>query len=337
MIAIGFALLVYVLLLMVMAIEPNHSQLSQFELRRRYKMDEQAVIVDKLRHQHYEDIAALLKIVVSLLLVVFVLLSVAGLGWLLGVLVAVLGVLEYVALSRLPWLRKRSQALYDAHEQAVLTWLQRHVRIIAIFRGFASQPVKPVPLGSRDELMHIVEQAKDILPADERRLIMSNMTFADKIVTDYMTPRSVINAVQSTDVLGPLLLDELHKTGHSRFPVIDGDIDHVVGVLYLRDVIAIDSNQATKTAADMMKTPVYYIKETQTLGHALAAFLRVKHHLFVVVNEYRETVGVITLEDAIEQMIGRKIIDEFDAHEDLRAVAARNPRRNNTPTSAKTV
>ncbi len=80
-----------------------------------------------------------------------------------------------------------------------------------------------------------------------------------------------------------------------------------------------------------MKSPVYYIKDTQTLQHALAAFLKTHHLLFVVVNEYRETVGVITLEDVLEVLLGQKIMDEFDAHEDLRKVAARNPKSNNLP------
>ena len=52
-----------------------------------------------------------------------------------------------------------------------------------------------------------------------------------------MTPRGVMNTVAKEDVIGPLLLDELHKTGHSRFPVTDGDIDHIVGILHIRSLL----------------------------------------------------------------------------------------------------
>ena len=78
-----------------------------------------------------------------------------------------------------------------------------------------------------------------------------------------------------------------------------------------------------------MEKKVYYIREDQTLDHALAAFLKTRHHLFVVVNGYRETAGIITLEDVIEALLGRKIVDEFDLHDDLRAVATREAKTNN--------
>ena len=81
-----------------------------------------------------------------------------------------------------------------------------------------------------------------------------------------------------------------------------------------------------------MEKRVFYIREDQTLQHALNAFIRTHHHLFVVVNEYRETVGVLSLEDVMEALLGHEIVDEFDAHDDLRKVAERNPRKNNQPT-----
>jgi CBS domain containing-hemolysin-like protein len=146
-----------------------------------------------------------------------------------------------------------------------------------------------------------------------------------------MTPRGVIDSISKKELLGPLVLDDLHKTGHSRFPVIDGDIDHVVGMLHIQDLLILDAKQRSNTVEKVMEPRVFYVREDQTLEHALTAFLRTRHHLFVVVNEFRETVGVLSLEDVIEVLLGRKIVDEFDAHDDLRAVAARNPRGNNEP------
>jgi CBS domain containing-hemolysin-like protein len=145
-----------------------------------------------------------------------------------------------------------------------------------------------------------------------------------------MTPRSVVDTVAKGELLGPLTLDVLYKTGHSRLPVIDSDIDHVVGILYVQDLLVVGEKK-TPTAAEAMDSKVFYIREDQTLQHALGAFLKTRHHLFVVVNEYRETVGVVSLEDVIEALIGTKINDEFDAHDDLRKVAERNPAANNQP------
>lgn len=145
-----------------------------------------------------------------------------------------------------------------------------------------------------------------------------------------MTPRAVVDTVNKKDLLGPLTLDTLYKTGHSRLPVMDGDIDHIVGVLHIQDLLKVSVDN-TPTAEQAMEQRVYYIREDHTLDRALAAFLRTHHHLFVVINAYRETVGVMTLEDVMEALLGHKIIDEFDAHDNLRAVAARNPHGNNTP------
>ena len=153
-----------------------------------------------------------------------------------------------------------------------------------------------------------------------------------------MTPRSVVETIKKSEILGPLVLDDLHKTGHSRFPVIEGDIDHVVGVLYLRDLLTLDTNRKhTALAESAMSKNVFYIHQEQSLGHALAAFLKTHHHLFIVVNEFRETVGILTLEDTIETLLGKKIVDEFDAHDDLRTVAGRNPRANNSTKHSKDV
>jgi magnesium and cobalt transporter len=136
--------------------------------------------------------------------------------------------------------------------------------------------------------------------------------------------------------VGPLLLDELHKTGHSRFPVIDGDIDHVVGTLHIKELLTL-GDKSSKTAAQAMESRVFYINQDQTLDHALAAFIKTRHHLFIVVNGYRETAGILTLEDVMEALLGREIVDEFDVHDDLRIVAARNAKTNNNPPHATNV
>ena len=139
----------------------------------------------------------------------------------------------------------------------------------------------------------------------------------------------MIEAISRSELLGPLVLDELHKKGHSRFPVIDKDLDDIVGVLKMRDVLTLDTTRKhTSKVETAMKTEVFYIHEDQTLAHALNAFITTHHHLFIVVNEFRETVGILTLEDVIEALIGHEIVDEYDAHDDPRAVAKRSPRAN---------
>jgi CBS domain containing-hemolysin-like protein len=176
----------------------------------------------------------------------------------------------------------------------------------------------------------VIERSEGLLSPDEKKLFAHGLDFPARQVHEIMTPRGVIDSLSKKELLGPLVLDDLHKTGHSRFPVTDGDIDHVVGMLYIQNLLTLDAKRST-TAEKAMEPRVFYIREDQTLQHALAAFLRTHHHLFIVVNEFRETVGLLSLEDVVEALIGRKIIDEFDMHDDLRVVAERNPRGNNKP------
>jgi len=188
---------------------------------------------------------------------------------------------------------------------------------------------------SQAELMDLIHRSPGVLNASELKRLEASLKFEAKMVGDIMTPKSQIVTADVHDTLGPLVLDDLHKTGHSRFPVIDGNDDHVVGMLYLKELVDLKSEHQTVRAA--MKKNVHYIREDQALEHALHGFLRSHQHLFVVVNEYRETVGVVSLEDVIEALIGSKIVDEFDRFDDLRAVAERNPHKNNQAAQARDV
>ena len=115
-------------------------------------------------------------------------------------------------------------------------------------------------------------------------------------------------------------MDTLHKSGHSRFPVYDGKKDNIVGTLYMRDLVNAKEGGTIKS---VMKHDVGYVHEEQNLYDALQAVIKTHHHLLVVVNSFEEYVGIITLEDILEQVVGKLIVDEFDQYNDLRAVAAR--------------
>jgi metal transporter CNNM len=176
---------------------------------------------------------------------------------------------------------------------------------------------------TKDELFKIIEEHKQSpyseIETDELNIVRHALSFGDKIIREYMTPRNVVSMVSASDTLGPVLLDELHSNGHSRFPVlVDGEQD-VVGILYLHDLVI---SKEDKHIKDVMRREVYYVHEEQTLDHALKAFIKTKHHLFIVINSFEEFVGIITIEDILEQIIGKKIVDEFDKYDDLREVAA---------------
>lgn len=210
-----------------------------------------------------------------------------------------------------------------AYLSPVLLMMTRLLKFITVplgrvFDSFLDE--QPVTL-TRGELLHMlsaIAPGDTDLSSDEIRIVKHALSFGDKAVHDIMTPRSVITNVREDDVLSPLLLDELHKTGHSRFPVMSISGDEAVGILYLKDLMDI---KAHTRVDELMHRPVHFVNEERELDHVLQAFLRTKQHLFLVVNSFAEITGLVTIEDVVEQVLGKPIIDEFDKYDDMREVA----------------
>lgn len=323
-------LVILALLVAVAAVRPAASGMSDFELKRRKQNGDRVAEAHLRRRGLFGDVLSLQHVLEALLVVVFTSISVATFGWLMGIVIAAIVALEYGALARIPLWRRPIQKLYGEYEEYILRFVEKAPWLFALFRSVTPQKNDQRRLDSRDELEQLVAESGTLLSNNEKKMITQSLRFEDRKVSEVMTPRSMIDSINQSELLGPLVLDDLHKTGHSRFPVVNGDIDHVVGMLYIQDLLTLDKKRSF-TAEKAMNPKVFYIREDHRLSQALAAFLRTHHHLFVVVNEYRETVGLLSLEDTLEALLGRKIVDEFDMHEDLRAVAVHNPRGNNTP------
>lgn len=186
---------------------------------------------------------------------------------------------------------------------------------------------------------HSKQPGEGNITQHEERIISHTLSLSERLVSSVMTPRRMIRAIEKSEVVGPKLLDELHKSGLSRFPVYDIDLEHIVGMLYIRDLVK-HGTKGKQKAGDLADDEVNYVNEDQSLEHVLDAFLKTKHHLFIAINEFRETVGVISIEDVLEQIIGSEIVDESDRYDDLREVAMRaakptppNPPPKSTTTS----
>lgn len=193
-------------------------------------------------------------------------------------------------------------------------------------------------LYQKDDLVELIQnqqvQADNRIAAEELQIALHALTFGDKNIRDHLTPRRVVKMVSAADTVGPILMGELHGSGHSRFPVFQDTPENIVGTLYLRDMIEASSGGRVR---DIMSKRVYYVHEDRPLYDALQAFLRTKHHLFIVVNAFEEYVGVVTIEDVLEQIIGKPIVDEFDQYDSLRAVAQRQAAKERTDRSDKMV
>lgn len=237
------------------------------------------------------------------------------------VIIATLLAVELLAI----YLRSQAAQLQVRYETAILQRLA-NVSILKYFAPAETQAAKTID--STEELAALIAKTS-VLSGEKKTQLTSVISYDQKRVNDVMTPKSMMVSVDANEGIGPLVIDELHKSGHSRFPVIEKDADHIVGMLYLHDLVTLKS--AHSTVKQAMDPHVYYIKDEQSLAHALHAFLHTHHHLFIVVNSYRETVGLLSLEDVIEAMLGMLVVDEFDEFQDLRKVADSNPHALNEP------
>lgn len=318
--------LIWLLLVALRAIDLNPATVSLYELSRRTGEGDRSAEAMLTREKLLPRLRTLRQLLELALLATASALTIYLLGWFLGVVVTVLVGMQLDWLSTRTFLTGLVNKYYRTKEPGLTQALggQGWLDWFAAKPNLASQR-----LGSKDELVHLVERSPGVFSKDEITGIKALAAFSDKTVADIMTPRSMIESIAASESVGPLVIDQLHHTGHSRFPVYDPDIDHVVGMLYLHDLIDLKSNHTSVRQA--MQPRVYYIRDSHSLEQALHGFLRSRHHLFIVVNEYRETVGLLSLEDVIEALLGRSIVDEFDEYDNLRKVAESNPNANNQP------
>lgn len=165
----------------------------------------------------------------------------------------------------------------------------------------------------------------DIKPYQES--VIDNILSLETItVKDVMTPRTVIYSLSEH-----LTIEEASqksdKWEHSRFPVYDKDSEDIVGIVLTKELfIAQAMGKGNKPLTELMR-PARFVVETATLNNVLMEFMSARQHLFVVIDEYGGLSGLISMEDILEEILGREIMDESDQVEDKRALARLRRRR----------
>jgi CBS domain containing-hemolysin-like protein len=313
---------VFCLLVVVTAMEPKRIHISHFELHRRAEIGDASAkhMLQKLQHQ--PDIESILKIKVAFLLVLVSFLIIACFGWIIGPLIVLIVLIEYGAIAQIKFIKHIATGLYNQIEPFLYTCVIRFPSLMRVIKSTDTD--QQTHIASRQELEHMITQSHAVLSDDEKKLVVHSLAFSEKTVQTSMTAVNRIMTIKKSEFLGPLTLSELHQTGHSRLPVIGTDINHIVGILHLQNLLALDIKRSV-IAEKAMDTHVLYIRTDQTLPEALAVLLHTHEHLLIVINEDRQTVGLITIHDVLKALIGRSLVDTFDNHESIRAVAERQP------------
>ncbi len=175
---------------------------------------------------------------------------------------------------------------------------------------------------TRDEMIKHAEIGVEegTIKAKESNIIR-NLLKLDKIyVSDIMTPRSVITALD-----GSLSVDDIAKKYRpirfSRLPVFETSLDNIVGMTHRYKILeALSQDQHTKLVRELI-LPINSVSERMTVSQALDFFIKEKDHLALVADEYGVVTGLVTLEDTVETLLGVEIVDEFDNIEDMRKYA----------------
>jgi CBS domain containing-hemolysin-like protein len=299
--------------------------MSRFDTERRAKAGDGVALKILQRESSVSDLMTIQRVIIAILTVGIAVTAVSQWGTVIGALIAIVIVLSYGLVSQRAFVNALVQKRYVSIEPRLMKWIQSAPVAFSVLRTTTSEQANDPALASREQLLHLVKQSHGILTNKEKMRIEYGLAFSTLRVSDIMTPRSAIHSVASTELLGPLVLDELHKTGHILFPVIEKDLDHIVGILNIERLLNVSSKESV-VARDAMDPAVQNINESQTLDHALILFLKTHSYLLVVTSKNDETAGVLLLEDVIGQLTGEWITDAMDATDDF-ASAAHNSRR----------
>jgi len=187
-------------------------------------------------------------------------------------------------------------------------------------------PRKNSSLVSAEELTTIARLSRKSgeIEEDQEQVITNILDLSDKTVRQVMTPRTVTFSLskEMTVADAAQLKEKWHI--HSRVPVYGRNIDDVVGIVLSYEVMMAAADDEHDLKLEKIMQPVHFVPETAPLNKVFIDFFEKQQHLFVVVDEYGSVTGVISMEDVIEEIMGREIVDESDRTHDMRALARKS-------------
>lgn len=185
-----------------------------------------------------------------------------------------------------------------------------------IARMFGVQLTEDVFAITEDDIKSFVNVGKDegVIEEEEQEMIHSIFEFSDTTVKEIVTPRTTVFALESKRTLSEVWQDIIEQ-GFSRIPVYEDQIDNIIGILYLKDLIKCDKNKDKDVEVKELMREAYFIPSTKTLIELLSEFRKKQNHMAIILDEYGGTLGIITIEDLLEEIVG-EIRDEFDQEEE---------------------
>ena len=173
---------------------------------------------------------------------------------------------------------------------------------------------------TEEDIMYMVNEGHEqgVLEASEAEMITNIFEFDDKVAADIMTHRTAVIALDGEMTLKEALDFVVKEANYSRFPVYSEDIDNIIGILHMRDMLHYtDSKDHLNTPIakikGLLRSP-HFIPETKNINALFKEMQSQKIHMEIVIDEYGQTAGIVTMEDILEEIVGN-ILDEYDVDE----------------------
>lgn len=178
-------------------------------------------------------------------------------------------------------------------------------------KPFGKMPPPEGAFVTEEEIKILLREGREkgIFEKSEQELIHSVFEFVTTTVKEIMVPRPKIKAIPIDTPVEKAIVFVI-ESGFSRFPVYEGSLDNIQGILYEKDLLEIKVNQKDLKLKDLLR-PVYFVPETKKIDTLLRELQRRRMHMAIVINEYGSVEGMVTMEDIIEEIVG-EIEDEYD-------------------------
>jgi CBS domain containing-hemolysin-like protein len=215
--------------------------------------------------------------------------------------------------------RPYRSAVWFAIPMQVLNRLLR--RLILFLNSSANWTVRRLGIEPREDLAGVrsMEELELMIRSsgeegrlddDELELLTRAITFTEKAAADAMVPRVSVVGISRHDPIAELRRVSV-ATGHSRFPVFDEDLDDIVGIVHVKDSIAVPESRIPVTPVGEIVKPALQVPESSTLEYLLGELQKAGRGMAIIVDEYGGTAGIVTIEDLLEEIFG-DIEDEYD-------------------------
>lgn len=193
--------------------------------------------------------------------------------------------------------------------KATITFMRPLVDVVTkisnwLIKMFGGQPPARSPLITEEEIRMMIEIGKEegVLGDEERKMLHRIFEFGDTKVSEVMVPKDEMLAVD-IKATAEELLELVTEEGHSRFPVYDGDKTNIKGIIYARDLLHIWRNNLLIIVPDLVH-PAYFIDENKRVNELLREFQQKHIQIAIVVDKEHKALGLVTLEDLIEEIVG---------------------------------